>query len=242
MTRLPLIAANWKMNPPPEGWDADGSSYHARENANVIVFPAMPNIAACVEAGVITGGQCGRPEKNGAFTGDVSMQMLSSYGCTYVLCGHSERRQHHQESDEMIASQVAAALEAGLTPILCIGETLDQREIGEAEDTVKKQLEPILNTQYSIPNTLILAYEPVWAIGTGKTATPEDAQKMHAFIRSLLPSDMKDDMRILYGGSVKPASAPELIAQEDIDGFLVGGASLIPGDFAQIVDAAVKTG
>ncbi len=250
MPRTPLIAANWKMNLPPEGWNKEISPYRFISGVDVVVFPTALDIPSCVAASLVTGGQSARADISGAFTGDVSMQMLAAKGCTYVLCGHSERRQHHQESDETIAAQVSAAVDAGLTPILCIGETADEREMGNAEDVVKRQLSVVLE-KFSILNSLpgeasaksgqfSIAYEPVWAIGTGKTATPADAQAMHAFIRSLLPTDSKEGMRILYGGSVKPASAPELIAQEDIDGFLVGGASLILADFAAIVASATS--
>ncbi len=234
-----IVAANWKMNPPPASWDAADAPYRPHADVDVIVFPASIDIDVCVSQKITTGAQSGRSEPNGAFTGDMSMTMIAAHGCRYVLCGHSERRQHHHESDEQIAAQVQAAIDAGLTPILCIGETADERELGQAEETVKRQIEAILDSkscQLTATN-FVLAYEPVWAIGTGKTATPDDAQAMHAFIRSLLPADVRDGMRILYGGSVKADSAPALTAMSDIDGFLVGGASLKPEEFARIVDA-----
>jgi triosephosphate isomerase len=225
------------MNPPPEGWNAADAPYRPRSGVDVIVFPTALDVDTCVREQIVTGAQNGRAEPNGAFTGDVSMSMIASHGCTYVLCGHSERRQHHHESDEQIAAQVQAAIENGLTPILCIGETLDQRELGQAEEIVKQQLSLVLTADSSQLTALVLAYEPVWAIGTGKTATPDDAQAMHAFIRNLIPDTYKEDIRILYGGSVKADSAPALAAMPDIDGFLVGGASLKPQEFAAIIDA-----
>ncbi len=244
MSRTPIVAANWKMNPPPNGWDAADASYRPHAQVDVIVFPSSVDIDACVEEKIVTGAQCGRSEPSGAFTGDLSMNMIASHGCRYVLCGHSERRQHHHESDEMIAEQVKAAIEAGLTPILCIGETADEREMGNAEETVKRQLSFVLDSgSYQLPATsFVIAYEPVWAIGTGKTATPEDAQAMHAFIRSLVSSDLRDSIRIIYGGSVKAETASNLAAMSDIDGFLVGGASLKPEEFARIVDAMANRG
>lgn len=240
--RKGIVAANWKMNPPPNGWDAADASYRPHANVEVIVFPSSVDIDACVKQKILTGAQCGRSEPSGAFTGDLSMNMIASHGCRYVLCGHSERRQHHHESDEMIVEQVKAAIEAGLMPILCIGETADEREMGNAEETVQRQLNAVLE-KFSILNSeFCIAYEPVWAIGTGKTATPEDAQAMHAFIRSLVSSDFRDSIRIIYGGSVKAESAPSLSAMPDIDGFLVGGASLKPEEFARIVDAMANRG
>lgn len=235
MTRTPLIAANWKMNPPPQGWDTEDSPYRSRNGVDVAVFPATLDIAACVEKFLVTGGQAARPEATGAFTGDVSMRMLANHGCRHVLCGHSERRMHHHETNEYIAAQAKSALEAGLVPVVCVGETADEREMGKAEDVVRTQLQAVESLE-----AMVIAYEPVWAIGTGKTASPADAQQMHAFIRSLLPEAHAESVRILYGGSVKPATAAELIAQPDIDGFLVGGASLVPQDFRTIIDSCVK--
>lgn len=230
MPRKPLIAANWKMHSPPEGWDAEDSPYRGRETTDVVVFPTFVDIRTCLEKFLTVGAQYGRPEQKGAFTGDVSMQILAGHGCTYVLCGHSERRKFHGESDAFVAEQAKAALEAGLIPVVCVGETWEEREAGKAQETVERQVRAI-----GLPVTY--AYEPVWAIGTGKTATPEDAQKMHAFIRSLLPADLSETTRILYGGSVKGSNAGELLTQPDIDGALVGGASLEPKSFREILDA-----
>jgi triosephosphate isomerase len=186
-----------------------------------------------MEAKLITGAQYGRAEASGAFTGDVSMAMLAKLGCRYVLCGHSERRKFHHETDSMVAEQAVAALEAKLHPIVCVGETAEEREKGKEKDVVLKQIK-------GLPSGITIAYEPVWAIGTGKTATPKDAQDMHAWIRKHLPRDQQDTTRILYGGSMNAANAEELLKQDDIDGGLIGGASLKPADFKAIVDAAQR--
>ena len=176
----------------------------------------------------------------GAYTGEVAAEMLVDSGCRWVILGHSERRQYHGESDDMVAAKVAAALAAGLAPVVCVGETRDEREAGEAQYTVARQLQGALRGQ-SNTRHLVVAYEPVWAIGTGLTATPQEAQAMHAFIREQL-ADLKGvdaaATRVLYGGSVKPDNAAELFAETDIDGALVGGASLDAQDFQAIVAAA----
>lgn len=225
MTEKLLIAANWKMNDAPTGFDAPDSPYRPKPDIDVVVFATHMDIARCVECGIVTGGQGARPEAKGAFTGDVSMSMLRSRGCTHVLCGHSERRKFHEESDAFVAEQAKAALALGLIPIVCVGETLDERTSGKEKDVVRKQLE-------SIPAAVnVIAYEPVWAIGTGKNATPAEAQEMHAFIRSLRP-----DTRIIYGGSLSAANARDLLSQPDIDGGLIGGASLKVDEFRTIVE------
>ena len=163
------------------------------------------------------------------------MEQLAKAGCHYVLCGHSERRKDHGETNEDVAVQVIGALENTLHPILCVGETEQERDEGKEKDIVKAQLSGI-----PLESTLTIAYEPVWAIGTGKTATPEQAEEMHAYIRSLLPDDKKESTRILYGGSMKPDNAQELLSQPNIDGGLIGGASLKPDSFGQIVEIASK--
>jgi len=226
-----LIAGNWKMNPAPAGFDGPQSPYRQWDGIDIVIFPSFVDIPRCVNAGIITGGQWARPESTGAYTGDISMRMLKDAGCTYVLCGHSERRLHHGETDDSVAKQADAAIEAGLHPIVCIGETLEEREEGRAQEVVERQVR-------AMQQPVTLAYEPVWAIGTGKTATPEKAQEMHAFIRSLLTE--QEATRILYGGSAKPDNAEALLAQADIDGLLVGGASLDPESFRAIVNAALK--
>jgi triosephosphate isomerase len=240
--RKPIIAANWKMNPAPQGYNTDDSPFRPREDVDVIVFPAHTDLHACVEAFLNTGAQSGRPERTGAFTGDISMHLIATRGCRYVLCGHSERRIHHAENDAFVAEQAIAAIAENLLPIVCVGETADEREMGKAKEVVRRQLDALFGSARpsDLRDQLIIAYEPVWAIGTGKTATPADAQEMHAFIRTILPADMRPGTRILYGGSVKPATAAELIAQSDIDGFLVGGASLEIQSFRQIVDTCIN--
>lgn len=231
MDRKILIAANWKMNPAPAGFDAPDSSYRAKSTVDVIVLPAFVDLHRAVDAKLAVGAQCGRAEPSGAFTGDVSIAQLKSAGCRYILCGHSERRKNHGETDEFVAQQAIAGLEAGMHPIVCVGETEEERKAGKEKDVVQRQMK-------ALPSGIIVAYEPVWAIGTGKTATPTDAQEMHAFIRSLLPNDQRASTRILYGGSMNAANAEDLLNQEDIDGGLIGGASLKPEEFGNIVGVA----
>lgn len=236
--RTPLIAANWKMNPPPKGFDAPASPYRPRPDADVLVFPTFLDLERCLQAGLRSGAQCGHHDDTGPHSGDVSMKMLRDIGCTHVLCGHSERRQDRGETDDDVAAQASAALRNGLHPIICIGETAQERESGKERDVVKRQVLRVLGTIEDADVTW--AYEPVWAIGTGKNATPAQAQEMHAFIRSLLPEDRREGTRILYGGSMKGENAKELLSQKDIDGGLVGGASLKPQEFQGIVEAAVS--
>ena len=233
LSRTYLIAANWKMNPTPEGALSDSSSYRKQENIDVLVFPTFLDIHACKEAGIPLGGQFGNPESSGAFTGDISMNMLKEAGCTHVLCGHSERRQYHGETDEYVAQQARTALSLGMHPVICIGETETERDTGEAESVVSRQMSVL-----PLEENITLAYEPIWAIGTGNTATPELAQEMHALIRSLLPDSRKETTRILYGGSMKPENAKELLSQLDIDGGLIGGASLKPDAFQEMITIA----
>jgi len=231
--RRPLVAANWKMNPPPSDWKDPGSPYVRHEEMDIVVFPPFLWIKECLNAELITGGQCGHPEQSGAHTGSVSMAMLAKAGCTHVLCGHSERRREQHETDQEVIVQAKAALAANLLPIVCVGETAEQRAHGEQKDAVKRQLA-------GLPKGVIIAYEPIWAIGTGKNATPAQAQEMHAFIRSLLPADGQAETVIIYGGSVTAENAGDLFAKPDIDGALVGGASLKPDAFAAIIVAAEK--
>lgn len=240
-----LIAANWKMNPPPKGSLQSRSPYFSDGDPEIVVFPTFIDLQNCLRSGqLIVGAQCGRAEPSGAFTGDVSMQLLKECGCSYVLCGHSERRKHHGETDAHIAAQVHAALAVNLIPILCIGETAQERDEGNATAIVERQVSTAFSQLKAAAgrqsSELIIAYEPIWAIGTGKTATSEEAQVIHAFIRSMLPEDRRDTTRILYGGSVKGENAAELFGKPDIDGALVGGASLNPDEFAAIVAAAEK--
>jgi triosephosphate isomerase len=213
-------------------------------SVDVVVCPAFVHIPLAVSLCEGSGlGVCAQDCSHmaaGAYTGEVAAEMLVDSGCRWVILGHSERRQYHGESDDMVAAKVAAALAAGLAPVVCVGETRDEREAGEAQYTVARQLQGALRGQ-SNTRHLVVAYEPVWAIGTGLTATPQEAQAMHAFIREQL-ADLKGvdaaATRILYGGSVKPDNAAELFAETDIDGALVGGASLDAQDFQAIVAAA----
>jgi triosephosphate isomerase (TIM) len=214
-----LIAGNWKMfrGPDPQ----------ALVGLDAVVCPPFTRLGDCVEAGLRTFAQNVHWEPEGAFTGEISVPLLLELGVTGSLVGHSERRQLFGETDEGVARRAAAALEAGLDVIACVGETLEQREADETEDVLRRQvsvLEP--------HERLVIAYEPVWAIGTGRTATPVMAQEAHAFVKSLL------DAPVLYGGSVKPDNAAELLAQPDVDGALVGGASLDVDSFRAICEAA----
>jgi triosephosphate isomerase len=243
--RRPLAAANWKMHLGREAalaWcRAVGAELAtAQTAAEVAVFPSFPLlppvVAALANTPIEVGGQDLHAEEKGAHTGDVSGAQLADAGCRLVLCGHSERRRDHAESDELVGRKVAAAARLGLWPLLCVGETREERRRGETFAVLERQLRAGLA---SAPVRLIVAYEPVWAIGTGETATPELAEEAHAFLRGALaavpPGIAPERVRLLYGGSVTPENAAELAAQPEIDGFLVGGASLDPGKFIDII-------
>ena len=247
--RKKLVAGNWKMHGSRTMAAALVDELAAAKPASidVNVFPPFPYLAELAaqhrDSGIGFGAQdLSEHEGQGAFTGEVSGAMLADVGARWVLVGHSERRQYHHEDNELVARKFAAARAAGLTPILCVGETLEQREAGETEAVIARQLQAVLalNGVASF-DTAVIAYEPVWAIGTGRTASPEQAQQVHAFIRSQLE---KEDVmiarltRLLYGGSVKAANAAELFAQADVDGGLIGGASLTASDFLGICAAA----
>jgi triosephosphate isomerase len=211
---------------------------------DVVVCPTYVHISQAMvlcDSGLISvGAQDCSHMSSGAYTGEVAAGMLKEMGCQWIILGHSERRQYHGESDDLVAAKLAAAIDAGIAPILCVGETLEQREGGDAKSVVAAQLEGALQGQIGL-DQLVVAYEPVWAIGTGLTATPDEAQQMHAFIRECLAkvsSVDEDKTRILYGGSVKSSNARELFAQSDIDGALVGGAALITEEFLAIIEAA----
>ena len=220
-----------------------GSS--ANGKAELAVFPSFPYLSlteSVLSGGHIAwGGQTLNPNAQGAHTGETSGNMLMDMGCRYVLVGHSERRAIYGESDEDVALRFKAALDAGLQPVLCVGESLGEREQGQTETVVVRQLDAVIDSVgVDAFSRAIIAYEPVWAIGTGLTATPEQAQSVHAFIRdkiSALNAIIADQLRILYGGSVKGSNAAELFAQKDIDGGLVGGASLTAEDFLAIYSA-----
>jgi len=243
-----LVAGNWKMH-------GDRLFAHALLDAiaaarrpdgvEVAVIPPMPYLSELVlrylDPGLQFGAQDVSEHAEGAYTGDVSAAMLVDLGCRYVLVGHSERRQYHAETPERVAQKFTAARTAGLVPILCLGETLHQREAGHTEWALEQQLAPVFELGVESLDGAVIAYEPVWAIGTGLTATPEQAQQVHAFIRSEIAArDAKiaSSLPVLYGGSVKPANAPALFSQPDIDGGLIGGASLVAKDFLAIVAAA----
>lgn len=245
MSRRPIAAANWKMHFLAADVDAyfdDLLSSLSAPPCDVLFFPSatlLPRVAERLRGSAAAcGGQDLHPAAHGAHTGDVSGPQLADAGATWVLCGHSERRHDHSESNELVGEKARAAREHGLMPLICVGETIEQRRAGMIFDVLRQQLEAALA---SAPSDFELAYEPVWAIGTGETATPEIAQEAHAFLRGelerLLGGERASALRILYGGSVKPNNAGELIVQEDIDGFLVGGASLDSGKFLDIIGA-----
>jgi triosephosphate isomerase len=248
--RTPYLAANWKMHKTVGDTEAFLTEFLPtvpESGVDVVVCPPFTSLAAAVEAcgpqgRVKVAAQNMHEEEQGAFTGEVSAPMLLDLGVRGVVLGHSERRQHFGETDEALARKVPVALEAGLEPILCVGERDEQREAGETEEVLRRQIQADLaEVADDLLADVVVAYEPIWAIGTGKTATPDQAQEAIAFIRSLVAdrsSAAADGLRILYGGSVKPDNAAELIGQTDVDGALVGGASLDPDDFSAIVGAA----
>ena len=252
MSRRPIIAGNWKLHKSvTESVELARGVLHRvpREaSCEVVVAPVFTALYPVHEAlgdnaRVVLAAQDVYWENEGAFTGEVSPPLLKDVGCEYVIVGHSERRHVFGETDDEVRRKVAALLSHGLTPIVCVGEMLEQREAGETEAVVLGQVDAALEglTASSV-RRLVIAYEPVWAIGTGKTAQPEDAQAVHAAIRGRLrqsfDAETADGMRILYGGSVKPKNAADLLAQPDIDGALVGGASLKADDFVAIIEAA----
>ena len=245
--RQPLVVGNWKMQGSLASVEAllgELVSATPAAEVEVAVCPTYVHLAQavglCRLSSVAVGAQDCSDAQSGAYTGEVSPAMLAEIGCRWVILGHSERRQYQGESDVLIAAKLMSAAEAGLRPIVCVGETREQRETGAAQVVVSTQLEGALKGQANLAQ-LVVAYEPVWAIGTGLTATPEQAQQMHAFMRACLADIANVDSaatRILYGGSVKPDNAGQLFAQPDIDGALVGGAALVAADFLAIINAA----
>ena len=242
-----LIAGNWKMN----------GSFAANEVLLRALAAGMGGatcqVAVCVPApylaqvqglvvgtGIELGAQDVSQHEAGAYTGEVSANMLRDFAARYCLVGHSERRQYHGETDAVVATKAQRALAAGITPIVCVGETLAERGAGRTEEVVKRQLAEVIHTNGHCISEIVVAYEPVWAIGTGKTASPQEAQRVHAVLRNQLraATEQADRMLILYGGSMNAANAAQLLSQEDIDGGLVGGASLKAGDFLSIIAAA----
>ena len=244
MTRTPLVAGNWKMNGRLALVDELASALAEYQGvAEVLVCPPFPYLAAArAVMPVAVGAQTVSEHADGAFTGEVAAPMLAELGCEYVIVGHSERRALFAEGDQQVAAKFAAARAAGLTPILCVGESLEEREAGLTERVVGAQLDAVLdNVGMQAFAGAVVAYEPVWAIGTGKTATPEQAQAVHAFLRGQLANrdaQVAAATRLLYGGSVKADNAALLFAQPDIDGGLIGGASLTADSFMAICQAA----
>ena len=229
-----LIAGNWKMFKGPGEAESFLSAFEPPEGVEVVLCPPYVSLAAAVASGQTVYAQNVHWEASGAYTGEISPGMLAEIGVQGALVGHSERRQLFGESDETVARRARTALEAGLGVIACVGETLEQRESGDTELVLKIQIEAIAFAAGD-HERLVIAYEPVWAIGTGKTATPDMAAEAHCFIKSVL------DRPVLYGGSVKPENAAELLSQPGVDGALVGGASLEPDSFAAICRAAAST-
>ncbi|MGF1656898.1 MAG: triose-phosphate isomerase [Verrucomicrobiales bacterium] len=248
--RRPIIAANWKMNKTSAEAQAFLSEFlpkiSGQTASEVVIAPAFPSLFTVgqhlANSSVLLAAQNMHAAESGAYTGEISATMLIDAQVDYVILGHSERRSLFHETDEIINAKVHAALKAGLKPILCIGETLKERDAGKVEAILESQLKGSLaGLDAAGAKDLVIAYEPVWAIGTGRTASPEQAQEAHAFVRKVLTElfgSVGDTLRIQYGGSVKPGNAKELLGQPDIDGALVGGASLVAEDFAQIVSAA----
>ena len=252
--RMPFVAGNWKMNTDSHssinlaGAIAAGSSDIAGKSINVAVFPPsiyLPSVFKALNtSNIAVGAQDFYFEPDGAFTGEISVAMLKDIGCTHALCGHSERRHVIGETDDLINKKVAAAISGGILPVLCVGELLDERETSKTNDVITRQINNCLaGLSTEKISAVTIAYEPVWAIGTGLTATPQQAQEAHEFIRKLLAemydAQLAEEIRILYGGSVKPDNAAELMGQKDIDGVLVGGASLKANDFLGIIKGAL---
>ena len=254
-SRKPIVAANWKMNMHPSEADAflgDFVSSVGSEFAiDVVVCPPYVSLPKAAEhladnAAIGLGGQNVSEQESGAYTGEVNIAMLKEVSVEYVILGHSERRSLYGETDEIINAKLNAVLAAGLKPIVCIGETIEEREAGKIEEVLTTQLTGSLKgLTAETAEDLVLAYEPVWAIGTGLTATPEQAQEAHAFVRKTLAGIIGEDaaakVRIQYGGSVKPGNMGDLIALEDVDGALVGGASLDSISFQKLIDACQPT-
>jgi triosephosphate isomerase len=245
-----LIVGNWKMNGSlasneallqgfQQGLEAADQSVMVAVCASA---PYLPQLQQLLGQGPIAwGAQDVSAHESGAYTGEVSAAMLRDFGCRYAIVGHSERRQYHGETDEVVAAKAQRALAAGITPIVCVGETLAERDAGQTEAVVKRQLAAVIHTVGHCSSEIVVAYEPVWAIGTGRTATPEQAQAVHHVLRAQVAAatvNAEQRVHILYGGSMNAANAASLLAMPDIDGGLIGGASLKVPDFLQIIRAA----
>jgi len=254
--RKPMVAANWKMHKTIEeavsftrGLQAElGGAAEDREVVISPTFTALSSVRAAMNLqNIKLAAQNCHWEDEGAYTGEVSCVMLCDAGCDYVIVGHSERRHIFGETDETVRRKVGAVFRHGLVPIICIGEVLEEREAGKTVEVVGSQLEEAVRGLSSEQaGRLVIAYEPVWAIGTGKTATPDQAQEVHAFVREryadLFDKNVANELRILYGGSVKPDNADDLMSRPDVDGFLVGGASLEVSSFKRIVQCQIPGG
>ena len=248
MSRRKLVVGNWKMNGRAQANAAllDDLIRDLPLACDVAICPPFPYIAQVSkrlsDTGMAWGAQDCSAHPDGAYTGEVSAPMLADLGCRYAIVGHSERRTLHAESDETVALKAKALLGSGITPIVCVGETLTQRQGGETDAVVKRQLSAVIHTLGHCTGEIVVAYEPVWAIGTGLTATPEQAQAVHALLRAQLAAatEHAQRVRLLYGGSVKPDNAAALFSQSDIDGGLIGGASLKAPDFIAICRAATR--
>jgi len=253
MTRNYLIVANWKMN----GSLAGNEALVQAVRLGLAALPARADVALCspsvylpqlqqllAGSNVSWGAQDVSDQLQGAYTGEVSADMLREWGCHYVIVGHSERRQRHGETDDIVAAKAQRALAEGVTPIVCVGETLQEREAGLTEAVVKRQLAAVIHTVGHCSSEIVVAYEPVWAIGTGLTAEPEQAQAVHAVLRQQLQAATGhgERNRLLYGGSMNAVNAPALLAQPDIDGGLIGGASLRAEEFLSIVASCPSQG
>ena len=243
-----LVAGNWKMNGSlaanaalVQALLADDHQAWGCEVVVCVPAPYLAQVQSLAQGSALTlGAQDVSAQDSGAFTGEVSAAMLKDFGVRYFLVGHSERRQHHQESDALVATKAQRALAAGITPIVCVGETLAERQAGDTEAVIKRQLAAVVHVNGHCISEIVVAYEPVWAIGTGKTASPEQAQAVHLVLRQQLQaaSASADRVRIIYGGSMNSGNAASLLAQPDIDGGLIGGASLKAVEFLSIIRAA----
>ena len=252
MVRRAIVAGNWKMNKSVgEAIDLAADVKRRLEGADTVEVVLCPPFTALKPVGdlirysnVSLGAQNLHWEQHGAYTGEISASMLRDLACDYAIVGHSERRSLFHETDESVRRKTEALLAAGLRPIVCVGETLEQREAGQNEAVVRSQIENGLGALVDGLGSIVIAYEPVWAIGTGKTASAEQAQEMHAFIRGLIREmagdDIADGMRIQYGGSVKPANAAQIFRKPDVDGGLIGGAALDAESFVGIIEAAAS--
>ena len=250
--RQKIVAGNWKMNTTvQEGTELTNNIIKAKKDLNnndvkTILIPPFTHLTKISElienTDILLGAQNVASEESGAFTGEISASMIKSTGAEYVIIGHSERRAYYHEDNQILNVKIKLALKNDLLPIYCVGEKLEEREAGKHFEVIEKQLqEALFELSENEISKITIAYEPVWAIGTGKTASPEQAQEVHAFIRSKLAekynSQTAENISILYGGSVKPSNAKEIFAKQDVDGGLIGGASLKAEDFIQIVDA-----